>query len=348
MRTLIMLSRVGALWIILLSLGAGHSGLRAQAASDTPAPKPALPEELSRDELLKSYLQLREQLHAAELAIVNNRLEGEAEARVQAVAIAEKLDAIKAEMVAERARQQLEAQRLAAERERQQAEAQRSYRTVLYVAAAIGGAGLLAMLFTTLFQWRSFGRIVELTALRPQLPEHIRLGLLPGENGAPSGEAVAVSTQRLLSVIHRLERRISELEHTAGPPLPAATAEPPVKSDSPQRTAVTNDQATHVTALLEKGWSLHNRNRAAEAVACYDEVLKLDANHPEALVKKGAALEQLKQDLEALQCYDRAIKADPKMTIAYLSKGRVCNRLERYDEALECYAQAMPARAEAK
>ena len=175
MRTLVMLSRVGALWLILLSLGAGHSGLRAQAASDTPAPKPVPPEELSRDELLKSYLQLREQLHAAELAIVNNRLEGEAEARVQAAAIAEKLDAIKAEMSAERSRQQLEAQRLAAERERQQAEAQRSYRTILYVAAAVGGAGLLTMLFTTLFQWRSFGRIVELTALRPQLPEQVRL-----------------------------------------------------------------------------------------------------------------------------------------------------------------------------
>lgn len=347
MRTLVMLSRVGALALALLCLGAAPGGLRAQATAAAPPPKSAGPEDLSRDELLKSYLQIREQLHAAELAIVNNRLESEAAARAQAAAIAEKLDAIKAEMASERERQQVEAQRAAAERERQQAEAQRSYRTVLYVAAAIGGVGLLAMLFTTLFQWRSIGRIVEVTALRPQLPEPARLGLSPGENGAPSGEAVALSNQRLLSVIHRLERRIAELEHTAGPALPPA-AEPPPRPEPTRRAAAANDQAARVTALLGKGWSLHNRNRAAEAVACYDEILKLDANHPEALVKKGAALEQLKQDLEALQCYDRAIKADPKMTIAYLSKGRVCNRLERYDEALECYEQALPARAEAK
>jgi len=348
MRTLVMLSRFGALGIVLLYLSAGPAVLRAQPTASVPPPKSAGPEDLSRDELLKSYLQLREQLHAAELAIVNNRLESEAAARAQAAAITEKLDAIKAEMTAERERQQLEAQRVAAERERQQAEAQRSYRTMLYVGSAIGGAGLLAMLFTALFQWRSISRIVEVTALRPQLPDHARLGLPPGENGAPSGEAVALSNQRLLSVIHRLERRISELEHTAGPVLPLAVPEPPGKPEPPRRPAVANDQAARVTALLGKGWSLHNRNRAAEALACYDEILKLDANHPEALVKKGAALEQLKRDLEALQCYDRAIQADPKLTIAYLSKGRVCNRLERYDEALECYEQALPARAESK
>jgi tetratricopeptide (TPR) repeat protein len=147
-----------------------------------------------------------------------------------------------------------------------------------------------------------------------------------------------------------MEQRISELEHTAEPPLPAASAEPAGETDFPQRAAAAdtaaNDQAALITALLGKGWSLYNRNRAAEAVACYDEILKLDGNHPEALVKKGAALEQLKQDHEALQCYDRAIKADPRMAIAYLSKGRVCNRLQRYDEALECYEHALPARAE--
>ena len=139
--------------------------------------------------------------------------------------------------VLERARQQLEASRVAAERERQQAEAQHSYHTVLYVASAIGGVGLLAMLFTTLFQWRSVSRIAEVTALRLQLPEHARLGFSPDDNGAPSGEAVALSNQRMLSVIRRMEQRISELEHTAEPPLPAASAEPAGETDFPQRAA---------------------------------------------------------------------------------------------------------------
>ncbi len=37
-------------------------------------------------------------------------------------------------------------------------------------------------------------------------------------------------------------------------------------------------------------------SKVKEAVACYDEILKLNANHAEALVKKGSALEKLKQD----------------------------------------------------
>jgi len=344
-----MLSRFAALAISLLVLGSGRASLRAQAAPEAPPAKAASPEDLSRDDLLKSYLQLREQLHAAELTIVKNRLESEAAARAQAAAVTEKLDALKTDMAAERDRQQLEARRQAAERERQQAEAQRAYRNVLYLASAIGGVGLLAMLLTTLFQWRSITRIAEVTALRPQLPEASRLGLLPGESAPPAGETVVQSNQRLLSVVRRMERRIAELEETAARPLPGAAEDLSETADPPRRRpAPADDRTTRIAALVGKGWSLVNRNRAAQALACFDEVLKLEPEHADALVKKGLAHEQLKQDREALECYDRAIKADPKLTIAYLSKGRVCNRLQRYDEALESYEHALPATAEGK
>jgi tetratricopeptide (TPR) repeat protein len=96
-----------------------------------------------------------------------------------------------------------------------------------------------------------------------------------------------------------------------------------------------------INLLLGKGQSLLDADQPEQALACYDEILELDANHPEALVKKGAALEQLKQDEAALRCYDRAIEADRGLTIAYLYKGGVYNRLERYNEALECYEQAL-------
>ncbi len=349
MRNTVMLSRIGAFGVALLILAAGPIGLRAQAATDVAPAKPASPEALNRDDLLKSYLQLREQLQAAELTIVKNRLESEAAARTQAAAITEKLDALKADLAAERERRQLEAQRLAADRERQQAESQHAYRTVLYVASAIGGVGLLAMLLTTLFQWRSITRIAEVTTLRPQLPDAARLGLLPGESAPPAGEAVVQSNQRLLAVVRRMERRIAELEETVEHPLPGVADETPEPVAPPHRQPdPADDRAARIAALVGKGWSLINRNRATEAIACFDEVLKLDPVHAEALLKKGLAFEQLKQDREALECYDRAIKADPKMTIAYLSKGRVCNRLQRYDEALESYEHALPATPEGK
>ncbi len=353
MQNITRLSRVGALCVTLL-VAAGRTGLGAQTAVESPPVASTVPDELSQAELLKSYLHVKEQLHAAELAIVNNRLEAEAAARTQAAAITEKLDAIKSVMAAERERQQLEAQQAAterarqqvevqqaeAERARQQAEAERANRTILWVTSAIGGVGLLALLFTALFQWRAINRIAEIAGVHPQLPGASRQGLLVAETGGFSGQTVALANQRLMSMIDRMERRILELEHTAVPPPPA---EPPAESEPARRPVGNPDQAAAIIALLGKGRSLFNANKAEEAMACYDEILRLDTDNPEALVKKGAALERLKQDHEALRCYDRAIQVDRKMTLAYLGKGGVYNRLERYDEAVECYDQALQA-----
>ena len=335
-----MLSRFGVLCLALFLLGVGCSGLQAQSAAEILPAKSATPDELSQTELLKSYLRVREQLHAAELAIANNRLEAEATARAQAAAITEKLDAIKSAMAAEREHLQVEAQRAETERVRQQAESQQANRTLLWVASAFGTVGLLAMFFTALFQWRSLNRMADVTAQRPQLPASGALGLLAAEAGALTGQTVALSNQRLLSAIDRIEQRIFELEHTADQPAPVRS---PDETEPTPRPAAAPDHAAQITALLNQGRSLINTNRASEAVACYDEILKLDANHPEALVKKGVALERLKQDHEAIRCYDRAIEADRKMTLAYLYKGGVRNRQQRHEEALACYEQALQA-----
>lgn len=358
---MVLLSRFGVLCATLWLFGFCADGLWAQTAPETPPPasppantppvkspppQAAAKETPSQPELLNAYLQLRNQLRAAQQAITDNRVASEAAARTQAAALSAKLDAIQSQLAAERQRQQLEAQQRAAEREREQADAQRANRTLLWLASAIGGLGLLAILLTTVFQWRAIVRIAEGVPLHPQLPAASRLGLL-AENAATRGEAVALSTQRLLTVIDRLEGRIAELEHTAHHPLPATSATP---ADGPEAAprAAPADQTMRVTALLGKGWSLYNRNRLNEAVAAYNELLRLDPNNPDALVRKGLAFEKLKKDLDALECYDLALKADPKLTIAYLNKGRVCNRLERYDEALECYEQALPTRAATK
>ena len=102
-----------------LFLTVDRSESRAQAPAETPSVKTPSPEELSQAELLKSYLQVRDQLHATQLAIANTRAETEATARAQATAIAEKLEAIKSAMEAERQRQQVDTLRANAERERQ-------------------------------------------------------------------------------------------------------------------------------------------------------------------------------------------------------------------------------------
>ena len=112
----------------------------AQPAPDSSAARPAAPEELSQSELLKAYLQVRDQLHATQLAVLNNRMESEAASRAQAAALTERLEAIKVAMDAERERQRKEVERAEADRLRLQQEAEQSNRIVLWVAAAFGGA----------------------------------------------------------------------------------------------------------------------------------------------------------------------------------------------------------------
>ncbi len=339
-----------------------NGSLKAQSAPETiPAPSaktvtatvdPAATatDATSQAELLKSYLHVREQLHDAELAIANNRLEAEAAARAQAAAIAEKLDSIKSTIAAEREHQAADTQRAAAEQDRQRVASREANHIILWIAVSFGAVGLLTMLATTVLQWRGIKRMAEVTAQQPQLPLPAvapQNWLTAGNSGPTSGH-VALSNHRLMSVIDRMERRILELETTAAQPLPTSPAEPVIEATTPRATPAALDQAAHIAALLGKGRSLLNANKAREAVACYDEILAIEGNHPEALVKKGSALERLNQDLQAIECYDRAIQADRNLALAYLSKGGVFNRLQRFDEAVECYEKALQVEKQVK
>jgi len=355
-----MLLRLGALFVVTVLIVTAPATLTAQVspaaipAKSAGVPNSALdnqhgngPEQLSQAELLKSYLQMREQLQATQLAIATSRIEAEVTARAQAAALTEKLDGIKTAMDAEREHRRIDAERSQAQfsnAQREQAELQRSNHVVLWIAAVFGGLAFVAIIVGPLLQWRAINRLAHVAASRPQLSGATSPALLVGENNGLNDQTVTVSNQRMQGVIERLERRIFELEHTAGRPGPSgavATTTTAISAEIPRRITSSNDNATRIKQLLAKGQSLLAAGKAREAVACYNEVLKLDLHHPEALVKQGAALERLKQDDEAIQCYDRAIKADARMTLAYLYKGGVCNRLERFEEASKCYEQAL-------
>jgi len=320
------LLRPGAVCLAVLLLLASRGDAETLATNEAPAVAPVADAAAQIDALKAQNVRLQAQLREAELASERNRHNYEETTRAQA-AITDKLNDIQSS--------------LDNVRQRQQDETQRSNRTLLWVASAFGTVGLIAMLFTALFQWRAMSRLAEVTAARPQLPAPAAHELVPMENDGMPAKLVELSNQRLMSVLERLERRVLELEHPAAKPLPAAT----VTADAPAGSSAPEPDGTvaRITLLLGKGQSLLDADKPEEAMQCYDEILKLDGNHPEALVKKGAALERLKKDDEALSCYDRAIAADGSLTIAYLYKGGVYNRLERYNEALECYEQALRA-----
>jgi tetratricopeptide (TPR) repeat protein len=322
---------------VLISLAAGSRG----AEPGSPAGAAGKADETNAQEMLRSYLQLQEQIHATQLAVEHSRTQAEAAAAETAKAFTTRLQGIETALGVQRA-QELEAM-------------QSSNKVMLVVAGLFAALGLLAMLFMAYFQWRTINRLAEISAALP-LAHAFGSGAAVGALSAGDPHLVTVSppeqsSQRLLGALDRLEQRIHELEHTTQPPLNESasleqqikTPPPPPNGEpaaAPEEAAGTAD-AARITVLLGKGQSLLNLDQAEVALGCFDQVLALEPSHPEALVKKGAALERLRKLDEAIACYDRAIAADGSLTVAYLYKGGLFNRMERFSEALACYEQAL-------
>jgi tetratricopeptide (TPR) repeat protein len=317
---------------VLISLSAGPLG--AQPGSLASVAGKA--EETNSQEILRSYLQLQEQIHATQLAVERSRTQAAAAAADTAKEFTARLQGIEAALASQRA-QELEAM-------------QSSNKVMLVVAGLFAALGLLAMVFMAYFQWRTINRLAEISAALP-MAHALGSGPLLAALGAGDSHLVAVSppeqsNQRLLGALDRLEKRIHELEHTAQGPVHTSASlgqeiKPPPTPPNGEPAAAVAPEAAQITGLLGKGQSHMNLDQAEEALGCFDQILALDPSHPEALVKKGAALERLRKLDEAIACYDRAIAADGSLTVAYLYKGGLFNRMERFSEALECYEQAL-------
>lgn len=313
---------------ILLAL----SAFQSIAAESTNSP--AQTNEMSSQEL-QTYLQLQEQLHATRLAIESVGAEARQAAAQNAEELAGRLHALEQAVAAQRAKE-LEAM-------------QSSNRNMLFVAGAFASIGCLAMLLMGYFQWRTVNRLAELSAGMPA--GAMALGNLRPIAAIGPGSAHEVTTgppinpnPELLETIHKLEKRVHELEHAAPVPLPNGGPDGETTNSNGHESNGSHTPGSGekgVDLLLGKGQSLLNMDKAEEAMACFDEALALEPNNADALVKKGTALERLRKLDEAIECYDRAIAADHSMTIAYLYKGGLFNRMERFGEALECYEMAL-------
>ena len=325
--------------LTLIALAFSAGSIWALAADTNAAATAGHAEAAQSEEMLRSYLQPQEQLHATQLAIEQNQRE----VREAAARSAEALDA----------RLQILEHAVNSQRIQQLETMQSSNRVMVIVAGSFAVIGFVAMLVMAYFQWRTVNGLAQLSTA---LPVSRALGPGPtlaaiGQGDAPmmAGGPAEQSSLRLTGALEQLEKRIFELEHTnsgakdlshsqeAGGSSNGNGQNPaPTSSDSagPPGTA-------RIDFLLGKGQSMLNLDKAEEALVCFDEALALQPANAEALVKKGMTLERLQRLDEAIQCYDGAIAADGTMTIAYLHKGGLCNRLERFSEALTCYEQAL-------
>jgi tetratricopeptide (TPR) repeat protein len=317
------------LGIALLFLVLSFANLRADgtnaAASDLPPP------DSSANEALRAYLQLQEQIHNTQLTIEQNRLQAQAAAIQETLALSNRLQAIEQSMLMQRAND-LE-------------EAQRTSHMLMGVLAIFASVGLAAILLMVYFQSRAVSRLADIStalAANRDFAFSSANALELSEHGALASHSVQQSNARLLGLVQTLEKRIAELEHTAAVPLQEAqTVSANNETQEPEPELTSLEKPAGFAKLLEQGQALLTSDRPEEAIACFDEILAVEPNHAEALVKKGTALEKMRQPQEALECYDRAIAADSSLTIAYLHKGGLCSRLEKYGEAMECYERAL-------
>ena len=304
-------------------------GQESQPAEPSTTPEPVVETNTNSQEILRSYLQIQEQLHTALLAIEQNRQQTDEAGRRNVETISARLKLIE--------------QALTAQREREAEAAEKSQRLVLMIAAIFGGLGLLAMAATAWFQLRAMNRLAQFTSAGGTMLGHHPMGSLGSGEPVTSVSAVPLPNANLLGAIERLEKRFLELQSATRASLPTHTVtqtngEPRVSEVS---GAAASEGAERISLLIGKGQALLNMDQVENALACFNEALEVDPANPEALVKKGTALERSKKLEEAIDCYDRAIAANNGMTLAYLCKGGVYNQLERFSEALECYEQAL-------
>jgi tetratricopeptide (TPR) repeat protein len=293
------------------------------------------------NEALRSYLQLQEQLRFTQQALERNRQETEALAAKNAETAAARFKAIEDALSSQRLGEIATLQRTL----------QSNNQLLLIVAGVIASVGFLVLLLTAYLQWRSVSRLAEFAAMVQGARALLPSPTTPADPQLLGAGAAAQSNTRLFGALTQMEKRIMELEHTTAPQVSPLTTATGTSSEAVHTNGENGEAhpepASHDAVLLAKGQSLLNLEKPAEALACFEEILKTEPNHPEALVKKGIALEELRQTDEALRCYDRAIAANADFTIAYLQKGGLFNRLERYEEALQCYEQALHAQEKA-
>ena len=302
---------------------------------------------------------VQEQQDALRQAIEDARREADSAARRNVETVIQRLELFQQSLEAQH-RRELEAVR-------------NSNGTTLMVAGVLAGAGFLGLFSLAFFLMRVTSRLTDVAVSVPlghALGQgHGHAALVAGESHLPAGNPTELIGSRFFEAIEQLEKRLHELEHATEAAPVAQTShrangqpksEAAVSAAKPEgeviagvaqhpraREAAVSGPvmgylpASRVALLLAKGQTLLSLEKAAEGLACVEEVIALDPSNAEALVKKGTALERLGRPEEALECYDRAIAVDGSLTAAYLHKGGVFNRLERYGEALKCYEQAL-------
>ncbi|MGK7902310.1 MAG: trypsin-like peptidase domain-containing protein [Hormoscilla sp.] len=106
------------------------------------------------------------------------------------------------------------------------------------------------------------------------------------------------------------------------------------------------DEAIKLKPKLEQAWygrglALSSQRNYREAVASFDKATEINPRLYEAWRERGEALSLLKRYPEALASFDKAINLKPEDSVLYGLRGWILRGLERYAEAVEAYSKAI-------
>jgi tetratricopeptide (TPR) repeat protein len=95
------------------------------------------------------------------------------------------------------------------------------------------------------------------------------------------------------------------------------------------------------TLFYNRGNLLREAGRLDEAIASYDAALRLNPAYPQALRAGALVLRDLGHGADALEFLDEAIRLDPNFLEALIDRGDVMQSFERLDEAVAAYDAAL-------
>jgi tetratricopeptide (TPR) repeat protein len=126
------------------------------------------------------------------------------------------------------------------------------------------------------------------------------------------------------------QARVEELKSTKYP-------------ETPEPTPLAYADLDSYIAMLHgnRAIAYFDSKRYEEALAIYEQALRLDPNNAAAYSGKGDTLRQLNRETEALAAYGQALRLDPNDSTIYSSKGDIHRSLFQYEEALAAYGQAL-------